>query len=89
MGPAESHPLQRNHSARHARRAAVTQDPHALSGAEAFAFIGLQEMFSDWTKHWQLLMGLVIVAAVLFMPTGLAGLPRRIFRTVNWGEDDE
>lgn len=63
----------------------------SLAGAVAgaFAFIGLQEMFSDWTKHWQLLMGLVIVAAVLFMPTGLAGLPRRIFRTVNWGEDDE
>ena len=63
----------------------------SLAGAVAgaFAFIGLQEMFSDWTKHWQLLMGLVIVAAVLFMPSGLAGLPRRIFRTVNWGEDDE
>jgi branched-chain amino acid transport system permease protein len=63
----------------------------SLAGAVAgaFAFIGLQEMFSDWTKHWQLLMGLVIVAAVLFMPTGLAGLPRRIFRTINWGEDDE
>ena len=63
----------------------------SLAGAVAgaFAYIGLQEMFSDWTKHWQLLMGLVFVAAVLFMPTGLAGLRRRIFRTVNWGEDDE
>jgi len=39
---------------------------------------------------WAGVMSLVlIVAAVLFMPSGLAGLPRRIFRTVNWGEDDE
>ncbi|MDX9836336.1 MAG: branched-chain amino acid ABC transporter permease [Azoarcus sp.] len=49
----------------------------------AFAFIGLQELFSDWTKHWQLLMGGVIVAAVLFMPGGLSALPRRILKVVN------
>ncbi|PKO58420.1 MAG: branched-chain amino acid ABC transporter permease [Betaproteobacteria bacterium HGW-Betaproteobacteria-19] len=56
-----------------------------LAGAVigAFAFIGLQEMFSDWTKHWQLLMGGVIVAAVLFMPGGLSALPRRIMKKVN------
>ncbi len=46
--------------------------------AGAFALVGLQELFSDWTKHWQLLMGGVIVAAVLFMPGGLAALPGRL-----------
>lgn len=53
-----------------------------LAGAVvgAFAFIGLQEVFSGWTKHWQLLMGGVIVAAVLFMPGGLSALPRRLYK---------
>ncbi len=58
-----------------------------LAGAVlgAFAFIGLQEMFSDWTKHWQLLMGGVIVAAVLFLPGGLAALPRRLLKKERGG----
>jgi len=46
--------------------------------AGAFALVGLQELFSDWTKHWQLLMGGVIVAAVLFLPGGLAAMPARL-----------
>jgi branched-chain amino acid transport system permease protein len=46
--------------------------------AGAFVFVGLQELFSDWTKHWQLLMGGVIVLVVLFMPGGLAALPGRV-----------
>lgn len=52
----------------------------AGSVAGAFAFVAMQEVFSGWTKHWQLLMGAVIVAAVLFLPGGLAALPRRIRR---------
>ncbi len=48
----------------------------ALAGS--FAFIFMQEMFSSATKHWQLVMGLVIVGAVLFMPGGLAALPNRL-----------
>ncbi|NMG46513.1 branched-chain amino acid ABC transporter permease [Azoarcus communis] len=56
-----------------------------LAGAVigAFAFIGLQEMFADWTKHWQLLMGGVIVAAVLFMQGGLSALPGRVLKKLN------
>lgn len=52
----------------------------SLAGAVAGAFVlvGLQEYFTDLTKHWQLLMGGVIVLAVLFMPGGLAALPDRI-----------
>lgn len=46
--------------------------------AGAVAFIAMQETFSSFTKHWQLVMGVVIVAAVLFMPGGLAAVPQRI-----------
>jgi branched-chain amino acid transport system permease protein len=40
-------------------------------------------VFSTWTKHWQLVMGGVIVAAVLFLPGGLAAIPGRIKRAVH------
>ena len=46
----------------------------------AFAFVAMQEVFSGWTKHWQLIMGGVIVAAVLFLPGGFAALPARVQR---------
>ena len=46
--------------------------------AGAVAFVGMQELFTDLTKHWQLLMGSVIVLAVLFMPGGIAAVPGRI-----------
>jgi branched-chain amino acid transport system permease protein len=44
----------------------------------ALAFVGMQEVFSNLTKHWQLWMGLLIVVAVLGLPGGLARLPERI-----------
>lgn len=47
--------------------------------AGAFALVGLQELFTDWTEHWQLLMGAMIVLAVLFLPGGLSALPQRIW----------
>jgi len=40
----------------------------------AFSYVLLQEWFSALTKHWQLLMGGFIVAAVLLLPQGLVGL---------------
>ncbi len=46
--------------------------------AGAIAFVGMQELFTDLTKHWQLLMGVVIVLAVLFMPGGIAAVPGRL-----------
>jgi len=48
--------------------------------AGAFGFVAMQEIFSAWTKHWQLIMGAVIIAAVLFLPGGLAALPGRLKR---------
>lgn len=56
--------------------------------AGAFAFVSMQEVFSAWTKHWQLVMGGVIVAAVLFFPGGLAAIPGRI-RDALQGPQDE
>lgn len=57
------------------------------AAAGAFAFIAMQEIFAAWTKHWQLAMGSVIVAAVLFLPGGLAAIPGRI-RAALQGESE-
>ncbi|MBP6490890.1 MAG: branched-chain amino acid ABC transporter permease [Thauera sp.] len=54
--------------------------------AGAFAFEAMREIFADITKYWQLLMGAVIVAVVLFLPGGLAGVPGRIKRALQGGE---
>ena len=56
--------------------------------AGAFLFTGMQEVFATWSKHWQLLMGGVIVAAVLFLPGGLAAIPGRIKRSLQGGSND-
>ncbi|MBS7349058.1 MAG: branched-chain amino acid ABC transporter permease [Comamonas sp.] len=53
--------------------------------AGAFMFEAMREVFSDLTKYWQLLMGGVIVAVVLFLPDGLAGIPGRIKRALQGG----
>ena len=57
--------------------------------AGAFVFTGMQEVFGAWSKHWQLLMGSTIVAAVLFLPGGLAGIPGRIKRSLQGGGSNE
>jgi branched-chain amino acid transport system permease protein len=57
--------------------------------AGAFVFTGMQEVFASWTKHWQLVMGGVIVAAVLFLPGGLAAIPGRIKRSLQGGGQHE
>ncbi len=47
----------------------------------AFLFVLLQELFQSqavfgaFAKHWQLLLGLTIIACVALMPDGIAGLP--------------
>lgn len=45
----------------------------------AFSMMFLEEVFQTLTKHWQLLIGAVIVLVALFLPRGLAGL------LPNWG----
>jgi branched-chain amino acid transport system permease protein len=52
----------------------------------AFAFVLLQEVLSNqavlgaFAKHWQLLMGLVVILVALYLPNGLAGLVARAGR---------
>ncbi len=43
----------------------------------ALAYAGLSEQLVRATEHWRLLLGVVIVALVLFFPEGLAGAARR------------
>ncbi|HEY4253798.1 MAG TPA: ABC transporter permease [Roseomonas sp.] len=45
----------------------------------AIGFAGLQEQLMRATDLWRLVMGLVIIALVLFFPRGLAGAARRAF----------
>ena len=63
----------------------------SLSGAAigAFAFVLLHELFSSVTKHWQLLMGGVILVAVMLLPGGLVTLPGRIRDLVFGRSEDE
>jgi branched-chain amino acid transport system permease protein len=46
--------------------------PGPILGAIVFTF--LQSMLSDYTSVWLLYLGLVFLAAVLFVPVGLAGV---------------
>ncbi|MGB0749008.1 MAG: cytochrome ubiquinol oxidase subunit I [Magnetospiraceae bacterium] len=56
----------------------------ALIGA--FAFMLLQEFFKtdavwgDFAKHWHLGLGIVIIAAVAFLPKGLVSLPEELIK---------
>lgn len=49
----------------------------SLAGAVlgAFSFVLLAECFSAMTRHWQLLMGAFIIAAVALLPRGLVSVP--------------
>ena len=44
----------------------------------AFAMVFLQDWFQDVTEHWLLLMGGFVIAVVLFLPHGIAGLLNQI-----------
>jgi branched-chain amino acid transport system permease protein len=43
----------------------------------AVVLLLLEEALSDYTIHWQLGVGLVLLAVVLFAPNGLLSLKRR------------
>jgi branched-chain amino acid transport system permease protein len=59
------------------------------AAAGAFAFVLLQEFLSSFTKHWQLLMGAIIVALVLYLPGGLASVSQRFKNQVVIEADDD
>jgi branched-chain amino acid transport system permease protein len=44
----------------------------------AFAMVFLQDWFQDVTEHWLLLMGGFVIAVVLFLPHGIAGLVHQL-----------
>jgi branched-chain amino acid transport system permease protein len=47
----------------------------------AFAMGFLQDYFQDlWSDHWLLLMGFFVIAVVLFLPNGIAGLINKLGR---------
>jgi len=48
----------------------------------AFIFVLLEDLLSSLTEHWLLLMGGFVVAVVLLLPNGIAGLLIRIVGTV-------
>jgi branched-chain amino acid transport system permease protein len=53
----------------------------------AFLFVVLKELFQSealfgsFSKHWQLPLGLTIIACVALMPNGVTGLPAQLRRT--------
>lgn len=55
----------------------------------AFAFALLEEffksgaVFGDFSRHWQLGLGLVIILSVALLPRGLVGMPARIRESVH------
>ena len=54
----------------------------------AFALTLLHELYSTFTRHWQLWLGITIVLIVLFMPGGLGHLVRRVRRSLFGGTGD-
>ncbi|MBK1659414.1 branched-chain amino acid ABC transporter permease [Paracraurococcus ruber] len=51
--------------------------PHgAVLGA--LAIVLLEEWLAEWTEHWRLIFGPLLVLAVLFLRGGLAGLPAQL-----------
>ena len=43
-----------------------------------FAVVLLQDFLPEFTEHWKLIMGAIIIFVVLFLPNGIAGLIYRI-----------
>lgn len=55
----------------------------------AFVFVALQELYSTLTTHWQLPLGITIIALVIFLPGGLASIALRFRRRTVGVADDE
>ncbi|MFC3110560.1 branched-chain amino acid ABC transporter permease [Undibacterium arcticum] len=47
----------------------------------AVAMLLLEEILSGYTEHWQLVLGLILLAVVLLLPNGLASLADRLHRS--------
>jgi branched-chain amino acid transport system permease protein len=65
----------------------------ALVGAFAFAllqeFFKSEAIFGAFAKHWNLGLGLTIIASVVWLPQGLVGLPGQIKARLTGRRDEE
>jgi branched-chain amino acid transport system permease protein len=65
----------------------------ALIGAFAFAllqeFFKSEAIFGAFAKHWNLGLGLTIIASVVWLPQGLVGLPGQIKARLTGRRDEE
>jgi branched-chain amino acid transport system permease protein len=61
----------------------------AIIGAFVFAllqeFFKFEALFGDFAKHWQLGLGLTIIACVAVLPLGLAGVPQQVLERLRRG----
>jgi branched-chain amino acid transport system permease protein len=39
----------------------------------ALAFLLMEDVFSLWTSHWQIIVGSIVIVFVLFLPKGIWG----------------
>lgn len=46
--------------------------------AGAFVLLLMEDYFATLTDRWLLIMGVFVIAVVMFLPDGIAGLPRRL-----------
>jgi len=46
----------------------------------AFVFVLLQDFLQDYTSHWLLVMGVLVMLIALFLPNGVTGLLERLLR---------
>ena len=53
----------------------------------AFAFEGLHHLFAGLTPHWELPMGLVVIAMVLLLPRGKYLQPPKVFSLTLYQKD--
>ena len=44
----------------------------------AFAFFGLENVITDFTRRWRLMLGLIFVFFVIFLPRGLISVPSKL-----------
>lgn len=53
----------------------------------AFVFVFLRDTAGNYTTHWQLIVGLTLIAVVLLLPDGLSGALTSLFRHVRRSND--
>jgi branched-chain amino acid transport system permease protein len=53
----------------------------------AFALVLIEDVFQGLTERWLLLVGIFVIAVVLLLPNGLAGLPERLLKRKALADD--